>query len=994
MAATVTTNATNPLPTGQGFGGDEFSNNLFSDLAPLLTLFGEQVTKQFLSMSMGWADDVLLAMGPLGIMTVIVSAIRVGGVKVLKAFVGRARESRANAEKEILSSTSADVCELWSGQEIVRELGNPEGMKDLILLREPIEIGVNSRRGRRRPYARDAETEPTRVLDITSAVSNNILTSRHIEDEELINISNGAPNIALNVRNSTASPRELIAFAVVGTLLQLGGLVFPAVTTYYLKWTKGGSAIAGYGYPCFATGTAAVIVGMIFCGRVIEGSTTEHEFGLSGRDLRLGGVQIMRLQRACTVSDQHFPSYAIFNSPEDIRIRTSRLNRVDYSRMAAFGTLTAVIGFVAQFVGLRALHWSATIFQLGIMLIMTVVRSWVRRGLAADPKFYALLDGHELAWLTLYILGNDDRGWTKDELDSNDGIYFSRPSKGKRDSQLRGNAAEKHATVGQSDGQFRRSSETDLSQIAEVSTPGLRFVKWNFITTFPYIVWNKSSQEAPDPQPEDEMLDSIVRWEPLTGYWSVRDLKQTLSYTPPSFDAPRIPKSALNALKVERSRLARAFCRLPKSIAMSNEDIQADIRPLDIYRDLQRLTPTANEAVDSANNLALAMERTMAFLARCGHVLWHDGQDPFVHDRKSFHGHKTLGFSVNIMLGSYDPKRAGQLRKLELQLTRKRPDPEATVEENEQSNSIWTANRDILSAVLSMWLFALELRKAAAIKAATALRRINAFDLMSGPRYDPSRDLVSRRNVYFRILSPGQRVPDDRDNRTSENTLIRWLPGRIEAVPLLGRQKMEEESDWDDGFPPEPDNSWVVWNSSLSGLFDPQISRFMEGADHKRNDLAIRTRPDTTIAGHCALDLFGYFMDAIVARIEKLGGRTRPVNEPQLIDGPVDRWSNSVFESIANECVTAGLAHDLAEAYTVIIPTFMKHKLLPTRLHSEVKFVREGENAIATFQAKDLSYDDAEWKMQFEKEKAAKLVTREGVEERLGEIQRRRRRSD
>jgi hypothetical protein len=89
MAPTTTTNSSIPLPTGEGFAGDEFSNNLFSDLAPLLTLFGEQVTKQFLSMSMGWADDVLLAMGPLGIMTVIVSAIRVSGIKTLKAFVGR-----------------------------------------------------------------------------------------------------------------------------------------------------------------------------------------------------------------------------------------------------------------------------------------------------------------------------------------------------------------------------------------------------------------------------------------------------------------------------------------------------------------------------------------------------------------------------------------------------------------------------------------------------------------------------------------------------------------------------------------------------------------------------------------------------------------------------------------------------------------------------------------------------------------------------------------
>jgi hypothetical protein len=40
-------------------------------------------------MSMGWADNVLLAMGPLGILTTVVSAIRVGGVRKLKALIGR-----------------------------------------------------------------------------------------------------------------------------------------------------------------------------------------------------------------------------------------------------------------------------------------------------------------------------------------------------------------------------------------------------------------------------------------------------------------------------------------------------------------------------------------------------------------------------------------------------------------------------------------------------------------------------------------------------------------------------------------------------------------------------------------------------------------------------------------------------------------------------------------------------------------------------------------
>ncbi|KAK7216378.1 hypothetical protein V2G26_004381 [Clonostachys chloroleuca] len=70
--------------------GDDFSNNLFSDLAPVLALFGERVTMQFMSQSMGWADNLILAMGPLGIITIIISAIRVGGPKWLKALVGRA----------------------------------------------------------------------------------------------------------------------------------------------------------------------------------------------------------------------------------------------------------------------------------------------------------------------------------------------------------------------------------------------------------------------------------------------------------------------------------------------------------------------------------------------------------------------------------------------------------------------------------------------------------------------------------------------------------------------------------------------------------------------------------------------------------------------------------------------------------------------------------------------------------------------------------------
>lgn len=105
--------------------GEDFSNNLLSDLAPILALFGEQVAKQFMSQSMGWADNVIFAMAPLGIITAIVAAIRVSGPIWLKAVIGRARENKAAAEVELMSSTSHDVCELWNGQSIVRLMGSP-----------------------------------------------------------------------------------------------------------------------------------------------------------------------------------------------------------------------------------------------------------------------------------------------------------------------------------------------------------------------------------------------------------------------------------------------------------------------------------------------------------------------------------------------------------------------------------------------------------------------------------------------------------------------------------------------------------------------------------------------------------------------------------------------------------------------------------------------------------------------------------------------------
>ncbi|KAF8857732.1 hypothetical protein BDZ45DRAFT_571575, partial [Acephala macrosclerotiorum] len=103
--------------------GNDFYNNLFSDLSPLLALFGEQVTKQYMSQSIYWTGDILLSILPLGIITIVVSAIRVRGSEGMRALVGRALEPRADAALELLPSTSSEVREPWDGKRIVRLKG-------------------------------------------------------------------------------------------------------------------------------------------------------------------------------------------------------------------------------------------------------------------------------------------------------------------------------------------------------------------------------------------------------------------------------------------------------------------------------------------------------------------------------------------------------------------------------------------------------------------------------------------------------------------------------------------------------------------------------------------------------------------------------------------------------------------------------------------------------------------------------------------------------
>lgn len=118
----------------------------------MILLFGERLTKQYLAESTSLLDSFIFALCPLGILTAVVSVIRICGNSSLRAFVGRANEPPGEAENELLSCVSEGTAELFNDGGISRVLGRlrileliayeENGSYKLGSLRDVLESGV------------------------------------------------------------------------------------------------------------------------------------------------------------------------------------------------------------------------------------------------------------------------------------------------------------------------------------------------------------------------------------------------------------------------------------------------------------------------------------------------------------------------------------------------------------------------------------------------------------------------------------------------------------------------------------------------------------------------------------------------------------------------------------------------------------------------------------------------------------------------------------
>ncbi|KAJ5213562.1 hypothetical protein N7449_000731 [Penicillium cf. viridicatum] len=348
-------------------------------------------------------------MAPMGILTAVVSVIRVCGTPSLRAFIGRAQEGAGNAEAELCSSTSRDVCELYNSGGIARVFGRP---KILEVVHDPdhdfsdssdITAGIHTfqdyvlGKGKNLWKEEKPKIKPKiKPNDAESARGSDPLRKPDTPYMEF------APNLSLNIGIKKQSTAVSLTIALVGLLLQVGVLIFAGVVTYYLKWDKDGSPPESYACPLVITGTVLVCGGMFYCAFPVGQSTKEdvwyreenHTTNPSMYWIQPGGQRI---------GDQTFDAFSYTDHENKLKkYTTSRKDGSKESKFEVWAAIgTTVSGFVLQFTGLRGIHSAVSIAQLGVILVMSVARAALRmQRLEPDDNCFAKFPdrvlGHEL----------------------------------------------------------------------------------------------------------------------------------------------------------------------------------------------------------------------------------------------------------------------------------------------------------------------------------------------------------------------------------------------------------------------------------------------------------------------------------------------------------------------------------------------------------------------------------------------------------------------
>ncbi|KAI9376296.1 hypothetical protein BJX61DRAFT_538994 [Aspergillus egyptiacus] len=359
------------VPGVSAQGWEDFANNFATDLAPLVALFGERLAKQFLAESTTLLDNFIFALSPLGILTAVVSVIRICGNSSLRAFVGRANEPPGEAENELLSCVSDGTAELFHNGGISRVPGRPRILEVVVWEGEPDPCGQKKtyKLGTLRDALRDGAWS---------------MEGGAQDEKDFFSLpESDIPNLSLNKGIKKRGLGWFCLAALVGIALQGGTLVYSGLTVFWYQdyFREDGEPADSYAFPLYIYGSVSLNLGMFLCAFLIERSSIESHLH-SVKPSKIYWLQPGRQ----TIGEQDFGAFLAVNEspnsqPKQNLTYVKSIRGPVPKRKGALLVSTismTMLGFILQFVGLRGLHPSVIIANVGSTLLMAVVRTCLR----------------------------------------------------------------------------------------------------------------------------------------------------------------------------------------------------------------------------------------------------------------------------------------------------------------------------------------------------------------------------------------------------------------------------------------------------------------------------------------------------------------------------------------------------------------------------------------------------------------------------------------
>ncbi|KAL3957417.1 hypothetical protein ACCO45_007995 [Purpureocillium lilacinum] len=250
----------------------------------------------YLSESTTFLDYLIFALCPIGIITAIVSAIRVCGHPSLRAFIGRSQEGSGVVEAELCTSTSRDVCELFNQGGITRVLGRPNVL-ELVCVQDksadpdpdpdpdPDRVTAPTAARHRAPMSAAGDQKVQLFQDYLEKMPDDHdewkkQKGSFATSSETDSASGFAPkpNLSLNVGIKRQPLWVFSLVALIGLVFQAGLVVLAGFGAW--KWDWGisqsfDSSSKDYAPRMFISGTALLCLGMFGCAAIVGQATSE-----------------------------------------------------------------------------------------------------------------------------------------------------------------------------------------------------------------------------------------------------------------------------------------------------------------------------------------------------------------------------------------------------------------------------------------------------------------------------------------------------------------------------------------------------------------------------------------------------------------------------------------------------------------------------------------------------------------------------------------------